>query len=186
MAKIVQVDIHTLQPLAIWDTIAEIAENYEIDTSTIFKALKKENHYAIGYYWCEESKYFEGWEPEKKYNKEIVQIDMTNLYAIKTWNSQAEVERELNININNAVSSGRSAGGYYWCKLTDYVNGWKPEENKHYRLVRCIETGVIYKNIMDASKQTGVNRLGIARCCNGTQKTSGGCHWEFVDDKTDN
>ena len=101
---------------------------------------------------------------------------MTSLDVIQVWTSQAAVEKELGININNAVSTGHSAGGFYWCKFVDYINGWKPEVNQHVKLIRCVETGVVYKNASDAAKQTGVNRLGIARCCSGTQKTSGNYH----------
>lgn len=46
--------------------------------------------------------------------------------------------------------------------------------------VRCIETGVIYYGIAEASRQTGFNKSGIWMCCNGRQETCHGYHWEFV------
>ena len=59
-----------------------------------------------------------------------------------------------------------------------------PEENhkrqKRCKKVRCIETGVIYENISDAARQTGICRESIGKCCNGKMKTAGGYHWEYV------
>ena len=59
-----------------------------------------------------------------------------------------------------------------------------PEENhkrqKRCKKVRCIETGVIYENISDAARQTGIYRESIGKCCNGKRKTAGGYHWEYI------
>lgn len=46
--------------------------------------------------------------------------------------------------------------------------------------VKCVETGIIYESSHDASRKTGLSQSGINRCCNGTYKTCGGLHWEFV------
>ena len=49
------------------------------------------------------------------------------------------------------------------------------------RVVKCIETGKIYKSISEASRDTRASRSRISLCCNGKAKTAGGFHWEFVD-----
>ena len=48
--------------------------------------------------------------------------------------------------------------------------------------VLCVETGVVYFGIRDASEKTGVSRCSIKDCCNHRKhcKTAGGFHWEFV------
>lgn len=49
------------------------------------------------------------------------------------------------------------------------------------KLVRCIETGVIYYSTREAGRQTGLNQSHISKVCRGERKTTGGYHWEFVD-----
>lgn len=51
------------------------------------------------------------------------------------------------------------------------------------RMVRCIETGVVYESGSEASRQTGIGQGNINTCCRGERKTSGGYSWEYVDEK---
>ena len=46
--------------------------------------------------------------------------------------------------------------------------------------VLCVETGVIYDSISDASRKTKIIRSSIGRACNKNQIKAGGFHWEFV------
>lgn len=46
--------------------------------------------------------------------------------------------------------------------------------------VMCIETGIVYPSINEASRKTSANRQTIADVCNKKLKTAGGYHWEFV------
>ena len=46
--------------------------------------------------------------------------------------------------------------------------------------VRCIETGLVYSGLPEASRDTGCPKSGISMCCNGKQKSSKGYHWEYV------
>ena len=59
--------------------------------------------------------------------------------------------------------------------------GRHKDNGSGYKKVRCIETGITYSSIREASEQTGVCQSSISRCCNGKRKTAGGFHWEFVD-----
>jgi len=38
-----------------------------------------------------------------------------------------------------------------------------------------------FNSILEASKETSINRSGINRCCRGVQKTAGGYVWEYAD-----
>lgn len=51
------------------------------------------------------------------------------------------------------------------------------------RPVRCIETGVIYCSMREASEKTGVNRICISNCCRGVSITAGGLHWEYYNEE---
>lgn len=48
------------------------------------------------------------------------------------------------------------------------------------RMVRCIETGVIYNSGKEAAELTNATRSGISNCLNGKRNKSGGFHWEEV------
>ena len=45
------------------------------------------------------------------------------------------------------------------------------------RQVKCIETGVIYKSLLAATKALG--KTGIDKAANGVTYTAGGFHWEW-------
>ena len=47
--------------------------------------------------------------------------------------------------------------------------------------VLCVETGIVYPSVREASRQTGVNVAGICLAIKGERlKTSGGCHWKYI------
>lgn len=48
--------------------------------------------------------------------------------------------------------------------------------------VRCIETGIIYDSVREASRAVGLSSNGaqISKVCNGKAKTAKKLHWEFV------
>ena len=54
-------------------------------------------------------------------------------------------------------------------------------EESRYLPVVCIETGITYRSLIDAEKNTGVNRICIGNCCKGKQKTAGKYHWKYID-----
>lgn len=46
--------------------------------------------------------------------------------------------------------------------------------------VRCVETGEVFKSMVQAAQFAGINRYGINLCLLGKQLTAGGYHWERV------
>ena len=57
----------------------------------------------------------------------------------------------------------------------------KRQRKRKGKRVRCVETGVIYESMKQASEETGLAKSGISFCCKGRYKTSGGYHWEYVE-----
>lgn len=53
------------------------------------------------------------------------------------------------------------------------------EENKRDKAIICLETGVVYKSLIDAENQTGFSMKNLSRCCCNTIYTAYGLHWEF-------
>lgn len=56
------------------------------------------------------------------------------------------------------------------------------ERNKQLKSkpVRCVETGAVYKSTRDACRALGKMNLKISAVCKGTAHTTGGYHWEYV------
>lgn len=48
--------------------------------------------------------------------------------------------------------------------------------------VLCVETGEVYKSISEAGRQHGISFQAISNVCRGRSKTSGGYHWEYVEE----
>lgn len=50
------------------------------------------------------------------------------------------------------------------------------------KAVLCKETGKIYRSLHEASRETGIHRVAIRFCCNGSgkYKSAGGYHWKFI------
>lgn len=51
----------------------------------------------------------------------------------------------------------------------------------HLKPVLCVETGVVYPSIKDAEEAIGRN--GVCHCIAGRQKSCGGYHWKYADNK---
>ncbi len=48
------------------------------------------------------------------------------------------------------------------------------------KAVMCVETGVIYQSIKEASLVSGINNSGIAKCCKGVFNKAGGYTWKYI------
>lgn len=48
--------------------------------------------------------------------------------------------------------------------------------------VMCVETGVVYKSIQEAARQTGAEATKICAVCRGVYATTRGRHWQYVDE----
>jgi group I intron endonuclease len=61
-------------------------------------------------------------------------------------------------------------------------NGGKLGNHNMAKKVRCIETGVVYSCVLEASKETGANSKHIGGVANGRygRKTAGGFTWEWA------
>ena len=46
--------------------------------------------------------------------------------------------------------------------------------------VICIETGIVYNSLHDATRKTGIHHATICSVCKGKRKIAGGYHWEYV------
>lgn len=94
---------------------------------------------------------------------------------------------ENNTYDSNIVSSCRmkrnKAGGMHWQYLKDYQDGIKIDIFKNTgnsKKILCIETGVVYNSIKQASLEIGVDTSCISKVCNGTRKSTGGFCFKYA------
>lgn len=93
----------------------------------------------------------------------------------------AECTKIKRSSISYALKSKGTAGGYHW----EYID--KPrvcQKRNSLTKVLCIETGVEYKSITEAGRQTGISRHGISKTVNSgdKDKTAGGYHWKIIEE----
>lgn len=62
-------------------------------------------------------------------------------------------------------------------KLKPY---WEKAKTRGCRKVQCIDTGVVYFSIAEASRRTGAIKSNISRCLAGIRPTAGKLRWRYV------
>lgn len=108
----------------------------------------------------------------------------------KTYNSQSEAQEELKINhLSHALKTGGISGGYHFCyedefiesglSAEDYIKKNAPSGSS--KRVLCVETKQIFNSAAEAMDFIGIR--GVDACCRGKQKTAGGYHWKYVEEK---
>lgn len=87
------------------------------------------------------------------------------------------------VNHINEIKTDNYLKNLEWMSLLEN-NSFGSRTAQTQKPVICIETGVIYKSIKDASEKTGVCLTSIGCCCNKTcgRITAGGFHWRFYED----
>lgn len=51
--------------------------------------------------------------------------------------------------------------------------------SRKIRPIMCVETGAVYKSMMEAERQTGIHHNLIWRVVRGERRTAGGFHWVY-------
>lgn len=89
-------------------------------------------------------------------------------------------------NVCNHRYGFKTAGGYNWCFVDDYIaeEYVKNVVSNRPKEVICIETKEVYVSLSDAQQNTRINATAISNCCKGKYgfKTAGGYHWMFYED----
>ena len=130
-------------------------------------------------------KVYKRWHPDhyiscKRFYAAIQEFGWQNfshkvLYEVDTKEEANRLEKEMIIQYKTteaAFGYNISFGG---------IGGDNGGSEKQRKKVLCVETGVIYESIKEASRQTGIDNSGISKVCRGVRKTAGGYHWQYID-----
>jgi hypothetical protein len=89
------------------------------------------------------------------------------------WATHKEnANNELTLKHNSEVRKGKKLSEEHKKKIRDGSTACKK--------ILCVETGVIYKSIREAERQTNISRSSIGEVCSGKRKSAGGYHWKYV------
>lgn len=159
-----------------FESQARAAKAVGVPREAIYAALR--GHIAtkgLHFYYADEPKPDEEFFRNRSWTK--VRCKETGV----VYESIAQAARETGVserNIQAAAKRHGTAKGLHFY----YADEPEPDDllpSKRGIRVRCVETGVVYKTITQAAKETGASQAGI---CGAASGMAGGYRWEYVDD----
>lgn len=158
-----------------------------------------EGLYAItedGRVWSyRRNKYLKSTEDKKGYLRvDLYKDKKRSNYKIHRLVAEAFIDNPNNlpqVNHKNENKANNCVDNLEWCDTAYNLNYGNYPSNMAEKLkgncragkkVECIETGIIYKSMLEASRQTGINNASISNTLNGLAKTAGGYHWRFANE----
>lgn len=108
-----------------------------------------------------------------------------NGILIETYNSLTEIKETLGIDkqrISSACLNATMYNGSFWSyRLLEKIT---PNTDKRIKVVIQYSLNrefiTTFKSASEASRQTGISKSCITKCCRGERKTSGGFIWNYV------
>ena len=181
-------------------------ENFSFDIVERLSSNKKLLELEIKWYKMLNPEYNQEFPESCKamLKKPIYKIDIKTFKILKKYDGIADGAKDVGVHpsgVTRAYQGARAiSGGYYWCLVNDYYDGWKPKRvmsvsktkktirkfnpkaQPIYRINLNTLEKVIYKNISDGTKSTNINGGSIFNACNGKCNTAGGYYWTYVDE----
>lgn len=174
----------------IFKAIKFAAIKYNASRTGISRVCKGLSKHSGGYKWAFISESGEILYPKftPKNNKRIRIIDI-NTDVIYESISDASRKTGVWIKTIREIISGEKFGDiakYKFRKIMDngdivHVKFKERKPHTNSRMVRNINTGAIFKSILDANKFFGVKYSHISDACSGKRETCFGFKWEYVD-----
>lgn len=114
----------------------------------------------------------------KKASKETIEKQRKN--NKKFWLGKHltdEMKDKISNSKKGSIPWNKGTQGIMKANKTSFKNG---EIHSKTRKVKCVEKGIIYDTINNASRQLQINATCIINVCKGKQNVAGGYHWEYV------
>lgn len=120
-------------------------------------------------------------------NQKVSKYKINGEY-ICTFNSAREAAQAVGVDVSNirrnCSGDTKTCAGFRWAwgESTEKLEELKEGRIKGRVVLQYSKEGQLigqYKNVVKASKLTGINQMSIYNVCNKKQKTAGGFLWEF-------
>ena len=146
----------------------------EIELISEYNSTDKRYGYNISH--GGEDGHNELWENEEYYNKQAKERK-------ERWEN-----KEFREHHSEAMKIAMNRDSYKEKQSEGTKNRWENGlfDKVHCKSVICLETGVVYKSITEASNITNICRGDIGKCCLKQMKTANGYHWQYYDEKLKN
>jgi hypothetical protein len=131
-------------------------------------------------------------------NKGYLQVDYVNVQGKRITRKVHRLVAELFVPGQSPSLVVNHKDGVKTNNLVDNLEWVTPQQNTIHMLVNnlktkfpnnlpnkaqkvlCVELGVIYNSLQDASKTLGIHQSNITKVCQGTRKTAGGYTWQYI------
>ena len=151
------------------ESVTAAAEFCKVPGSTLSMLLAGKGRTAGGYHWIW---VYDDPEQEKVALERIAQMPEGHKHTDATREKQRQVKLGKKMSPECCAKMRESHTGKKWKKST---------YEKLCRRIRCVETNDIFFSIKDAAEEYGLSAPNISVVLNGTKKTAGGYHWEYMD-----
>lgn len=179
----------------IWEIIEEFEED-ELDNREIYY-IEKYDSFNNGYNSTEGGCGIRGWEHTEEAKRKIGEAMKGENHPMYGKHHSEEAKRKLseaNKGENHPMygkhlseetrkrmsesKKGKHLSEEHRRKIGEAMKG---EKNPCSKKVLCVETGVIYGSVREASRELNLHQSGISLVCIGKYKTTGGYHFKYVE-----
>ena len=154
----------------------------QIDTAKDIEELAMKEKYYIAEYHSKENGYNR--DIGGGFKKTIYQYDysgcLISMWPSLWWAALSVVGRKKSIS-NACLGYSKTYKGFCWSyKLNETDVILKDSRRKEVKQLDLIGNLIdIYESVAEASKQSGISKTCISRCCRGEREHSGGFIWRY-------
>lgn len=184
-------DVNTCKKIMTFSSMADACLFYKgaRQTGYITGALYGKAITALGFLWkFDDEPMSVIKERYKKYHNSSAKnkrgLSVTNIETNEVFSKIIDAAKKYNIDprliTDNCRGKRENAAGYHWRFTNQKAVLYK---EKFRRPVLCVETGVQYPSVSEASRQTNIEINKLTNCLKGRRKEADGFHWKYLDNK---
>lgn len=117
-----------------------------------------------------------------KHSKETIEkLRLIALKRIRTEETCLKISKSKLGHVTTEETKEKIKKAKSGVKLGKHSADWNQNiSNGHINEIVCIETSKVFRNVCEASRQTGIHRSAISNCLRGNSKSAGGYHWKYL------